>query len=99
MPKSKPPRRRKIRRGNDLRLLMIEGVRAALALNDATLAKIDELLSQTPSGRVRTQLLALRAETKSHRPGLLESRADAMKPLVDWSAPSTASPWPDARNA
>jgi hypothetical protein len=80
MPKSKPPRRRKIRRANDLRLLMIEGVRAALALNDATLARIDELLSQAPPGPVRAQLLALRAEMKSHRPGLLESRADAMAP-------------------
>jgi hypothetical protein len=80
MPKSKPPRRRKIRRANELRLLMIEGVRAALALNDATLAKIDELLSRTPPGPVRTRLLALRAEMKSHRPGLLESRTDAMAP-------------------
>jgi hypothetical protein len=80
MPKSKPPRRRKIRRGNDLRILMIEGVRAALALNDATLAHIDEHLGKTPKGPHRTALLALRAETKSHRPGLLESRADAMKP-------------------
>jgi hypothetical protein len=80
MPKSKPPRRRKIRRGNDLRVLMIEGVRAALALNDATLAKIDDLLSRTPKGPNRTALLTLRAELKSHRPGLLESRADAMAP-------------------
>ena len=80
MPKSKPPRRRKIRRGNDLRVLMIEGVRAAMALNDATLAKIDEALSRTPQGPVRTRLLALRAEMKSQRPGLLESRADAMTP-------------------
>ena len=80
MPKSKPPRRRKIRRGNDLRVLMIEGVRAALALNDATLAKIDDLLSRTPKGPNRTALLTLRAEMKSHRPGLLESRADAMAP-------------------
>ena len=80
MPKSKPPRRRKIRRGNDLRVLMIEGVRAALALNDAMLEKIDDILSQTPPGPRRTHLLALRAEMKSHRPGLLESRADAMKP-------------------
>ena len=80
MPKSKPPRRRKIRRGNELRVLMLEGVRAALALNDATLAKIDEVLSRTPSGPQRTQLLALRAEMKSHRPGLLQSRADAMTP-------------------
>jgi hypothetical protein len=82
MPKSKPPRRRKIRRGNELRVLMLEGVRAALALNDATLAKIDEVLGRTPSGPQRTSLLALRAEMKSHRPGLLESRADAMTP---WS--------------
>jgi hypothetical protein len=80
MPKSKPPRRRKIRRANDLRALMLEGVRAALALNDATLAKIDDLLNRTTSSRIRTQLLALRAEVKSHRPGLLESRADAMAP-------------------
>jgi len=79
MPKSKPPRRRKIRRGNDLRFLMIETARQALLLNDAILAKIDELLSRTTSSRVRTQLLAMRAEMKSHRPGLLESRADAMK--------------------
>ncbi|WP_165190959.1 hypothetical protein [Caulobacter soli] len=81
MPKSKPPRRRKIRRGNDLRVLMLEGVRAALALNDAVLAKIDEQLGKTPKGPTRTTLLELRAEMKSHRPGLLESRADAMKPL------------------
>jgi hypothetical protein len=80
LPKSKPPRRRKIRRGNDLRVLMIEGVRAALALNDATLAKIDEQLGETPKGPQRTALLAWRAEVKSHRPGLLESRADAMRP-------------------
>jgi hypothetical protein len=80
MPKSKPPRRRKIRRANDLRVLMVDGVRAALALNDATLAKIDDLLNRTTSSRIRTQLLALRAEVKSHRPGLLESRADAMAP-------------------
>ncbi|MFZ0266887.1 hypothetical protein [Caulobacter sp.] len=80
MPKSKPPRRRKIRRGNELRALMLEGVRSALALNDAVLAKIDELLSRTPPGRQRTELLTLRAEMKSHRPGLLESRSDAMTP-------------------
>jgi len=80
MPKSKPPRRRKIRRANDLRALMIEGTRSALALNTAVLAKIDEQLSRTPSGPQRTSLLALRAEMKSHRPGLLESQADAMKP-------------------
>ena len=84
MPKSKPPRRKfqrgKIRRGNELRVLMIEGVQAALALNDATMAKIDELLGQTPPGAFRTRLLAIRAELKSHRPGLLESRADAMAP-------------------
>jgi len=80
MPKSKPPRRRKIRRGNDLRLLMIEGTRAALALNDALLEKIEDALSRTPQGQERTRLLALRAEAKSHRPGLLESRADAMTP-------------------
>jgi len=79
MPKSKPPRRRKIRRANDLRVLMIEGTRAALALNDAVLATIDEQLSRTPKGPQRTALLAWRAEMKSHRPGLLESRADAMK--------------------
>jgi hypothetical protein len=54
MPKSKPPRRRKIRRGNDLRVLMIEGVRAALALNDAMVAKIDEVVSQMPPGPRRT---------------------------------------------
>ncbi|KRA65719.1 hypothetical protein ASD79_00055 [Caulobacter sp. Root655] len=82
MPKSKPPRRRKIRRGNDLRVLMLEGVRAALALNDALLEKIDEIVSRTPPGQRKTALLALRAEVKSHRPGLLESRADAMTPLV-----------------
>jgi hypothetical protein len=80
MPKSKPPRRRKIRRGNDLRVLMIEGVRSALALNDAILAKIDDQLGKTPKGPARTALLAWRAEVKSHRPCLLESRADAMKP-------------------
>jgi hypothetical protein len=80
MPKSKPPRRRKIRRANDLRVLMIEGVRAALALNDALLTKIDDLLSRVPKGPNRTALLAWRAEVKSHRPGLLESRTDAMKP-------------------
>ena len=80
MPKSKPPRRRKIRRGNDLRVLMIEGVRAALALNDAILAKIDEQLGKAPKGPAKTTLLAWREEMKSHRPGLLESRADAMKP-------------------
>lgn len=80
MPKSKPPRRRKIRRGNDLRILMIEGVRAALALNDAFLAQIDEQLCQTPKGPARTALLAWRAEASSQRPGLLESRAYAMKP-------------------
>ena len=80
MPKSKPPRRRKIRRGNDLRVLMLEGVRAAMALNDALLVKIDEAVSRTPPGRQRSSLLALRAEVKSHQPGLLESRADAMTP-------------------
>jgi hypothetical protein len=80
MPKSKPPRRRKIRRGNELRVLMIESVRAALALNDAILAKIDEMLDRTPPGRARTALLTWREEIKSHRPGLLESRADAMTP-------------------
>ncbi|HWU15389.1 MAG TPA: hypothetical protein VN157_15430 [Caulobacter sp.] len=80
MPKSKPPRRRKIRRANDLRVLMIEGARTALALNDAILAKIDDLLSRTPKGPNRATLLAWRTEMKSHRPGLLESRADAMKP-------------------
>jgi hypothetical protein len=80
MPKSKPPRRRKIRRGNDLRVLMIESARSALALNDAILAKIDEQLDKTPKGPARTTLLEWRAEMKSHRPGLLESRADAMKP-------------------
>ena len=80
MPKSKPPRRRKIRRANDLRLLMLEGVRAALALNDAGLAEIDDMLGRTPSGPARTQLLAVRAELKSQRPGLLASRADAMRP-------------------
>jgi hypothetical protein len=96
MPKSKPPRRRKIRRGNDLRVLMIEGVRAALRLNDALLAEIDALVGQTPPGRQRNALLALRAEAKSHRPGLLESRADAMKPLLDWSDSPTASPCPAA---
>jgi hypothetical protein len=58
MPKSKPPRRRKIRRGNELRVLMIEGVRAALALNDAILAKIDEQLGKTPKGSARGDLLA-----------------------------------------
>lgn len=79
MPKSKPPRRRKIRRANDLRVLMIEGARAALALNDAILAKIDDALSRTPKGPNRTTLLTWRAEVKSHRPGLLESRADAMR--------------------
>ncbi|MDR6530636.1 hypothetical protein J2800_001372 [Caulobacter rhizosphaerae] len=60
MPKSKPPRRRKIRRGNDLRVLMIEGVRSALALNDAILAKIDDQLGKTPKGPARTALLAWR---------------------------------------
>ena len=80
MPKSKPPRRRKIRRANDLRVLMIEGVRAALALNNALLEKIDDLLSRTPKGPNRTALLAWRAEVKSHRPGLLESQTDAMAP-------------------
>jgi hypothetical protein len=80
MPKSKPPRRRKIRRGNELRMLMLEGARAALALNDAIVAKIDEMLNRTPPGRDRTALLAWRQEIKSHRPGLLESRADAMAP-------------------
>ena len=80
MPKSKPPRRRKVRRGNDLRVLTLEGARAALALNDALLEKIDEILSRTPQGPFRTRLLALRAEMKSLRPGLLESRADAMTP-------------------
>jgi hypothetical protein len=59
---------------------MIEGVRAALALNDAILAKIDEQLDRTPPGRDRTALLTWREEVKSHRPGLLESRADAMAP-------------------
>ncbi|SFK76068.1 hypothetical protein [Caulobacter sp. UNC279MFTsu5.1] len=80
MPKSKPPRRRKIRRANELRVLMIESVQAALLMNDALVAKIDELLGRTPPGRLKTNLLALRAEVKSHRPGLLESRADAMAP-------------------
>jgi hypothetical protein len=80
MPKSKPPRRRKIRRGNEIRVLMIESVRAALALNDAILAKIDEMLDRTPPGRDRAALLTWREEIKSHRPGLLESRADAMAP-------------------
>jgi hypothetical protein len=80
MPKSKPPRRRKIRRGNELRVLMLEGVKAALLLNDTLLEKIDEALGRTPSGAQRTRLLTLRAEVKSHRPGLLESRADAMTP-------------------
>jgi plasmid stabilization system protein ParE len=80
MPKSKPPRRRKIRRGNELRVLMLEGVQAALALNDAILAKIDDSLSRTPKGPNRTALLTWRAEMKSHRPGLIESRADAMRP-------------------
>ncbi|MDR7118604.1 hypothetical protein [Caulobacter sp. BE254] len=80
MPKSKPPRRRKIRRGNELRVLMLEGVKAALLLNDTLLEKIDEALGRTPSGPQRTRLLTLRAEVKSHRPGLLESRADAMTP-------------------
>jgi len=80
MPKSKPPRRRKIRRANDLRLLMLEGIRAALALNDAGLAEVDDMLVRMPSGPARTQLLAVRAELKSQRPGLLESRADAMRP-------------------
>ena len=80
MPKSKPPRRRKIRRGNDLRVLMIEATRHALLLNDALVAKIDELVGQTPPGGQRNRLLALRAEVKSHQPGLLESRADAMAP-------------------
>ncbi|TCS05432.1 hypothetical protein [Caulobacter sp. BK020] len=80
MPKSKPPRRRKIRRANDLRVLMIESAQAALAFNDALLEKIDDLLSRTPKGPNRTALLTWRAEMKSHRPGLLESRADAMKP-------------------
>ncbi|EJL23678.1 hypothetical protein PMI01_04780 [Caulobacter sp. AP07] len=80
MPKSKPPRRRKIRRGNDLRVLMIESARHALLLNDALLAKLDEVVSRTPPGRLKTHLLTLRTEVKSHRPGLLESRADAMAP-------------------
>jgi hypothetical protein len=80
MPKSKPPRRRKIRRANDLRVLMIESARHALLFNDALLAKIDELADRAPPGRLKTSLLALRAEVKSHRPGLLESRADAMAP-------------------
>jgi hypothetical protein len=80
MPKSKPPRRRKIRRGNDLRVLMIEATRQALLLNDAAIAKIDDLVGRMPRGGPRTNLLALRAELKSHRPGLLESQADAMTP-------------------
>ncbi len=80
MPKSKPPRRRKIRRANDLRVLMLEGVRTALALNDAIIAKIDEVLDRYPPGKERTALLTWREEIKSHRPGLLASRADAMNP-------------------
>lgn len=80
MPKSKPPRRRKVRRANDLRLLMLDTAQAALALNDAILAKIDELLGRIPSGPNRAALLTWRAEMKSHRPGLLESRSEAMKP-------------------
>ena len=71
MPKSKPPRRRKIRRGNDLRLLMIEAARHALLLNDALLAKIDEVVNRTPPGGQRTRLLALRAFVKSHGRGRL----------------------------
>ncbi|MGR4862880.1 hypothetical protein [Caulobacter sp. LARHSG274] len=80
MPKSKPPRRRKIRRGNDLRVLMIEATKYALLLNEATVAQIDDLVGRAPPGAQRARLLALRAELKSQRPGLLESRADAMTP-------------------
>jgi hypothetical protein len=53
---------------------------SASALNDAILAKIDGLLDGTPPGRSRTELLTLREELKSHRPGLLDRRASAMKP-------------------
>ncbi len=81
MPKSKPPRRRrKIRRASTLRVLMLECAEAALALNDAFLAKIDEMLDRVPPGRNRTLLLTWREQMQAHRPGLLESRADAMKP-------------------
>jgi hypothetical protein len=81
MPRSKPPRRRrKLRRANDLRTLTLEATKYALLLNTAVIAQIDESISQMPPGGERTKMLTLRAELKSHRPGLLESHSEMMRP-------------------
>jgi|GEM_PF-1741825 len=80
MPKSKPPRSRRLRprRVCDLRKVTLAAIDAALALNEAALREIEERGRQFPHERMDRAVMKWRDEFARNRADLLESRTDML---------------------